>query len=140
MPLEQLVREYLLRSLESLGYRIVESVESQHFDNAECVLASPPVRARIVRERSQFFLDVGPPSDPSLWYDSAVVMEFLGLSRDAGFHDSDTNRVLTGMATFLQSFQPNCPLPLPRKDSRRRSDSWTYSERSGQIRSLGDSN
>ena len=105
MPLEQLVREYLLRSLESLGYRIVESVESQHFDNAECVLASPPVRARIVRERSQFFLDVGPPSDPSLWYDSAVVMEFLGLSRDAGFHDSDTNRVLTGMATFLQSFQ-----------------------------------
>jgi len=75
-----------------LGFTVVQSDTSDSFDNASVVLQAPALRLRVVRERSQVFIDVGPASEPGTWFDSAVVIDYLGLSSKAGFHDRDVSR------------------------------------------------
>lgn len=93
----------LLPLLAPLGFRVVASEVADVFDNASVVLEAPALRLRILRERSIVVLDVGPPSEPDTWFDSAVVMEYVGLSPDAGFHDSDAQGVLRGVGLFVRS-------------------------------------
>jgi hypothetical protein len=104
MTLQQLVTDIALPVLAPIGFRLVAAEEPQVFDNAYCVLASEQLRVRVLRERGVVFMDIGPVSEPGLWFDSAVLMEFLGLSHDAGFHDANSTRVLTGAAAFLLRF------------------------------------
>jgi hypothetical protein len=99
----QLVESELLPALVPLGFQVTESDVADVFDNASVVLAAPPLRIRVVRERSIVVLDVGPPSEPGMWFDSAVVMDYLGLSSTAGFHDHDARNVLRGAGTFITS-------------------------------------
>lgn len=98
---------YLLPAIRELGMRVVDGEQFTSFDNASVTLAGPGIRLRIVRERSQVFADFGPPSEPQTWYDSAVVMDFLGLSNNAGFHDTNEESMLTGLASFMRSFHPH---------------------------------
>ena len=61
------------------------------------------MRIRVLRERGIVVLDVGPVTEPNTWFDSAVVMEYLGLSSDSGFHDRDARDVLRGAGAFVTS-------------------------------------
>ncbi len=99
-----LVESHLLSSAAQHGMRVVSHEESGSFDNALVVLQGGDVRVRVIRERSQVFVDFGSSSEPAVWFDSAVVMEYLGLSDTAGWHDRDGAGVLKGLADFLRAF------------------------------------
>lgn len=98
-----LVQLHLLPQVEQLGLKVVEHEESSSFDNASVVLQTGDVRVRIVRERSVVFADLGSVAEPRRWFDSSVVMDYLGLSEEGGFHDSDAAAVLLGVSRFLTS-------------------------------------
>ena len=85
------------------GFKILEHEESGSFGNATVVLQQNVLRLRIVRERSQLFVDFGSVVEPGTWFDSAVVVDYLGLSQDAGFHGRDVRTVLDGLASLLKS-------------------------------------
>jgi hypothetical protein len=98
-----LVNEELMVALAPLDFRVVSSEVADVFDNATVVLEAPALRIRVLRERSIVVLDIGPAFEPNTWFDSAVVMDYLGLSTDAGFHDRDARGVLRGAGAFLTS-------------------------------------
>ncbi|HET9986561.1 MAG TPA: hypothetical protein VFQ38_23490 [Longimicrobiales bacterium] len=102
-PLHELVEKYLLPEVASKGMRVVHQEASTSFDNAFVVLQSDDLRVRVVRERGQVFADFGSAAEPGTWFDSAVVMEHLGLSESAGFHDRDAAKALRGLAKFLRA-------------------------------------
>jgi hypothetical protein len=98
------VKATLLPLVSSLNLKVIDQSESASFDNASVTLESGDLRLRIARERSQVFVDLGPTWDPKSLFDSAVVMDYLGLSDDAGFHDRDAGAVMRGLGSFLRSF------------------------------------
>lgn len=53
-------------------------------------------------EREQIFAAFGSVVDPTVLFDSAILMDFLGLTVTGGFHDSDSTRMLTGIASFIR--------------------------------------
>lgn len=97
----ELVNAELLPVIGPLGFTVVQSETADAFDNASVVLQAPALRIRVVRERSQVFIDVGPASEPGTWFDSAVVIDYLGISPKAGFHDRDASGVLRGAGAFI---------------------------------------
>lgn len=99
----QLVIEELLPALAPLGFRVVESEAAESFDNAYVVLEAPTLRVQVLRERSIVLLAIAPTSEPNTWFDSAVLMDYLGLSPDGGFHDRDARGVLRGAGAFITS-------------------------------------
>jgi hypothetical protein len=101
--LEQ-VEASLLPLVPSLHLTVLEHSESDSFDNATVTLQAGHVRVRILRERSQVFVDLGSGFAPQTWFDSAVVMDHLGLSDEAGFHDRGSTVLFEGIGSFLRSF------------------------------------
>jgi hypothetical protein len=101
------VQAALLPQVTSLGFVVVEHNESAAFGDALVVLQSGDVRTRIVRDRSQLFADLGSVVEPDNWFDSAVVMDLLGLSASGGFHERDATRVLHGLGAFIKSVWPD---------------------------------
>ncbi len=98
------VQATLLPLVSSLNLKVIDHSESASFDNASVTLECGDLRLRIVRERSEVFVDLGPVWDPKSSFDSAVVMDYLGLSDDAGFHDRDAGAAMRGLGSFLRSF------------------------------------
>jgi hypothetical protein len=105
-PLLALVNECLLPTVEPLGFKVVQSEVAISFENAMVTLEAPDLRVRIVRERSQVFADFGAVAAPDSWFDSAVIIDYLGLSAAAGFHDRNARVVLRGVASFVLAFHP----------------------------------
>lgn len=99
----QLVNEELLPTLAPLGFRVVESEAAESFDNAYVVLEAQELRVQVLRERSVVVLAMGPTFEPNTWFDSAVLMDYLGLSPEGGFHDRDARGVLRGAGAFITS-------------------------------------
>jgi hypothetical protein len=104
-PLLALVQESLLPALEPLGFSVAHSDVSASFDNAMVTLQSSKLQLRIVRERGLLFADFGPASTPGSWFDSAVVIDYLGLSAESGIHDRNARVVLAGMSAFVRACQ-----------------------------------
>lgn len=98
------VRRELLPVIASYGLAVVDREESTAVDYEGVVLQGQDVRVRILRDRGQVFVDFGSVCKPGVWFDSAVVMDFLGVSSDAGFHSSRVSEVLRGLVNFLRSF------------------------------------
>lgn len=98
------VRQELLPLLLPLGFEVVRSEESDSFDNASTVLQSSDFRIRVIRERGISFADFGPLAEPETWFDSAVVLDYLGLSESAGFHERDLSAMLRGLGGFIIAF------------------------------------
>ncbi|MBI4502415.1 MAG: hypothetical protein HY700_14795 [Gemmatimonadetes bacterium] len=98
------IERNLLPAVSSLAIQVVDHQESDSFDNAVVVLQAGELRIRLVRERSYLFVDFGSTAEPNTWFDSAVVLDHLGLSEDAGFHDRRVQHVLAGLASLLKSF------------------------------------
>lgn len=82
----EILGAHTLPVLAERGFSVVSYEESESFDNAVVILGSPQLRLRIIRERRQFFLDIGCVAEPDTWFDSAVVFDYLGLSSNGGFH------------------------------------------------------
>ena len=99
--LVSLVREHLMPTLSPLGYHVVSDERSDAFDNALVVVEGPELRIRVVRERSQVFVDFGSVAEPAVWFDSTVVMEFLGLRNGDGWHSTHAKTVLRELGAFL---------------------------------------
>jgi hypothetical protein len=99
----ELVGQDLLPVLRPLGFEVMQAETADSFDNASVVLQSKALRVRIVRERSLLFADFGPSSEPNTWFDSAVVIDYLGLSAEAGFHGRNSDEVLRGIGKFVSS-------------------------------------
>jgi hypothetical protein len=98
------VQTLLLPRVAALGLTLVSHQESDSFDNADVTLRSGNVVARVYRERSIVFLDLASTHTPHKFFDSSLVMDYLGLSKDAGFHSRDLDTVLGGIASFLVAF------------------------------------
>ena len=97
------VETELVPRVRHLGFAITEHQEGQSFDNATVTLASGDIRVRVFRERGIVHMEVASVHSPHAWVDSAVLMEHLGLSKDAGFHGSSVGEVLDGIGSFLNS-------------------------------------
>lgn len=72
------------------------------FGNALVDLSGGSLRIRIRRERGQIFAALGSVIDPTVLFDSAILMDFLGLTETEKIHDSDSTRILTGIASFIR--------------------------------------
>src|ERR1044071_6765853 len=77
----------LLPALLPMAWRVVERRESHSFSDALVVLQFNELRLRVVRDKGIIFVDFGSAASPADWFDSAVVVEYLGLSASGGFHD-----------------------------------------------------
>lgn len=96
-----IVETDLMPVLAPLGFSIADSAVSESFDNAFVIVEGADVRLRVLRERGTVFLDLAPTPVPNDWVDSAVVMDFLGLSGDGGFHGRETREVVAGIGAFI---------------------------------------
>ena len=119
------VRRELLPLLQPLGFEVVQSEESESFDNASTVLQSPDFRIRVVRERGVSFADFGPLAEPGTWFDSAVVLDYLGLSESAGFHERDLSTMLRGLGGFIVAFVDDMRAQFQEQDLARRKGALT---------------
>ena len=102
----QLVTSELLPRLSGMGLVVRAQEQGADFDNALVVLESGELRVQVLRERSQLFLDIGSKAQPTCWFDSAVVIDYLGLGDDTGFHGQDPKKFVSGAASFLKTFEP----------------------------------
>lgn len=109
------VEAQLVPAVEALGVSVVDHETSASFGNATVTLQSGELRLRVVRERSQVFVDFGSAAKPHSWFDSAVVADHLGLGPNGGFHSSDTTSVLRGLADFLRAFWGDLALRFSRE-------------------------
>ena len=96
-----LVNAELLPLITRLGFVVVHSETAPSFDNANVVLEGAALRLRVVRERGQVFLVIGPRSEPGTWFDSALLMDYLGLSSSASFSYDDARQTLRGAGAFV---------------------------------------
>jgi len=83
-----------------LGFAIIEHQEGQSFDNANRNARRRDICVRVYRERGIVHMEL--LRQPAAWVDSAVLMDHLGLSKDAVFHGSSVGGVLDGIGSFLQ--------------------------------------
>jgi len=75
------VETTFLPEVEGLGFVVVEHFHGGGFDNALVVLKSAVITVRIVRERSQLFMDVASVSHAEEWFDIDLIMRLLGHAR-----------------------------------------------------------
>ena len=87
----------------TVGHASATQVHNGAFDNSYFVLEAPNLRVRVLRERSVVVVGFGPTSEPGTWFDSSIVMDYLGSSSHGGFHDTDARCVLQAAATFISS-------------------------------------
>lgn len=73
------------------------------FGNALVDLSGGSLHIRIRRERDQIFVAFGSTIDSATLFDSAILMDFLGLTETAGFHSPDSTRMLAGIASFIRA-------------------------------------
>lgn len=71
------VRAALAALMEQWQFRLVETAQSRSFDNAFVVLQSDDVRMRIVRDRSQVFVDFASSTEPETWFDLDILLRLL---------------------------------------------------------------
>jgi len=98
------VKHSLLDARPSLEFSVIEHEESASFGNAQVVLQSATLRLRVIRDRGLTFVDFGAEDFPGIWFDSAVVFDWLKLSDRGGLHGSDTDQVLRGVSELLRVF------------------------------------
>lgn len=101
--LMDVVEAIFLPAVASLGFAVVDEETSSSFDNATVTLQADPLRLRIVRERSQVFVDFGSVVAPTTWFDSAVVLDYLELGKEGGFHQKDAERTTRALARLIHS-------------------------------------
>lgn len=65
------------RYLESYGFEIVYKETFPSFDNAEVVFQSEKCRIRVLLERGEVYVDVGPLPPVDYWIDLSSLVEFL---------------------------------------------------------------
>jgi hypothetical protein len=74
----QILSSWLYFFLEPKGYRICDSKVFEGFGNASIVLERNELKWRLVRDRSQVFLDVRPPEGPDYaWYSLDLITTLL---------------------------------------------------------------
>lgn len=106
VTLENQIRGLLLPKIQELGFHIVDEQTGPGFDNAIVTLRSAGICIRIVRERTQFFVDFAAPTNSHSWFDSALIFRLLGLSDRASFHMSDAESTFDALRRFLVQFYP----------------------------------
>lgn len=99
--LRELVEALLMPQVAHLGFRVVSYEQAKVFDNAMVVAQGHELRVRVVRERGEVFVDFGSTAQPAVWFDSSVVMEYLGLRGSDGWHSSDAQAVLSDLGGFI---------------------------------------
>ena len=97
------VNVLLLPQVDRLGLQIADHQEGGSFDNATVTLTGLNVRVRVYRERGIIHMEVASTHSPHAWMDSAVLMEYLGLSREGGFHGTSLSVVMEGIGSFLNA-------------------------------------
>ncbi|MBC7227547.1 MAG: hypothetical protein H5T61_09980 [Thermoflexales bacterium] len=65
------------RYLESYGFGIAYEEIFTGFDNAEVVFQSEKCRIRVLLERGEVYVDIGPLPPTEYWVDLAILVEFL---------------------------------------------------------------
>jgi hypothetical protein len=97
-----LVKSVMVDAHPEWSFSTVESESESSFDNAFVVLQSNELRLRVLRDRGTVFLDIGSLVEPSTWFDSAVVADWLSLSDSGGIHGSDVPTVLASIAELMR--------------------------------------
>jgi hypothetical protein len=103
MTFLDLLQAELLPAISPVGFVVVRNECFDSFDNAVVELHAPALRLRVVRERSQVFVDIGPASEPGTWVDSDLVLEHLGLMSSTSHRSREASPVLRGIAALVVS-------------------------------------
>lgn len=116
MTFLDLVNAELVPTIASLGFAVVQSHVADSFDNAIVELEGPALRLRAFRDRGQVFVDIGPKSEPGTWFDSDLVLEYLGLMSSTSHRSREASSALRGAAALVTSFHAElCRLVEPRQ-------------------------
>lgn len=116
MTFLDLVNTELLPATAPLGFAVVQSHVADSFDNATVELEGPALRLRAFRERGQVFVDIGPKSEPETWFDSDLVLEYLGLMSSTSHRSREASSALRGAAALVTSFHAElCRLVEPQE-------------------------
>jgi hypothetical protein len=100
---DEQIEATLLPILAPLGFRVAYGESSESFGDALVVLDDDSLRLRVVRDRGQVLADFASRSQPGRWFDSAVVMEYLGLAPDGGFHGRELITSLQAIGWFVRA-------------------------------------
>jgi hypothetical protein len=85
------------------GYEPPLYEPSQSFDNAELEYRSAAMRVRVLRERGQVFVDLGPALGvPAYWFDLPVVLCYLGERGEADRLVAGGQRDVAAVAELLR--------------------------------------
>ncbi len=95
------VEKELMPLVARLPLRIVEHREGTSFDLASVTLEGGNVQVQLQRERGPIHTGFSPVTARFKRFDSFVLMEYLGLSKNHGLTGTDLNVVLRGLAAFL---------------------------------------
>lgn len=72
-----LIEHYFQYLINDYGFSVIAKEVYPNFDNAEMILQSNGCRIRVLRERGQVFVDVGPLPPRNNWYDLATLIAYL---------------------------------------------------------------
>jgi hypothetical protein len=88
-----------LEPLLATGYFVVsEAVDRRHFGDHVIVLQKQDTQLRMIREKGEWFADVGFGADPPEHFDMSIVMRAVGGEHPVPF---DTRLSLATCATFV---------------------------------------
>jgi hypothetical protein len=69
--------------LIALGYRVSDyEVDERLFGDASLRLMKGSARVRAVRDRDQWFVDVGSAAEPNEWFDARFVLDHIGVTAE----------------------------------------------------------
>ena len=105
LDLRQAVKEELVPQASPLQLRIVAHMKSRSFGDELVDLRTGDLLLRVLRDRGRLFAEFGSSSQPGVWFDSSVVLEYLGLSATYSFHDEDLTHSLRGIGLFLRTMK-----------------------------------
>lgn len=75
------------------GYRVTEHVyDPEHFGNGWVALSRGDACLRLVKERGQWFVDVGSSAAPEEWFDARLVLDEIGATHE----EAGTDEVALG--------------------------------------------
>jgi hypothetical protein len=73
-PLSEVLERQAPWLFEVYGFKVVYAEYSyRHFGNSSAYLRSDRLRVRFIRDRGQYFVDLGPLAEPGAWYNLLAV-------------------------------------------------------------------
>lgn len=96
-----------LAPLIARGYCVeTQFAAERHFEDVTVVVARDESRVRVMSDRGQWFVDVGPGPSAAEWFDARLVLRQIGADEDGGTDLTAVKEVCARLAETEQRWLP----------------------------------